>query len=348
MKRFCLLLGCLLFSISASAQLYQRTITRLMRQTDVAFQRSLAAKLPQSTLSKSVLLLQELQPVPGYLPALIQASAFVIEDSHNGKKQLWGVTASHYRFAKPQVTHLQSNRRLRTQIYAQGGGGVNDIAIFPIPYTLKDKVVPLKLAEHGPQLGDEVHSVGFFADEIHHETGRTVQSVAPHRVLTSLNVANPGDRIGACGGPILNARNEVVGVHVSSSKEYQTGGVVPVEHIRQLLSAYHNHTALEQPIYFNGVRLGQLGINEFISEISLYNGVSRVRKVPLLHHNKNVDYDHLEKLVNPAQGTQIILVIQQQPLLPLVHGHTPHAFLLSYDLRTGEIEKVQNDEFIPL
>ncbi len=341
-------MGCLLLSTSAMAQFYQRTAKQLMRQTDVAFQRSLAAKMPHVTLSKSVLLLQELQPVPGYLPALIQASAFVIEDSHNGKKQLWGVTASHYRLTKPQVTHILSNRRLQTQIYAQGGGGINDIAIFPIPNSLKDKVIPLQLAEHGPQLGDKVHSVGFFADEIHQEVNRTVQSVAPHRILTSLHVTNPGDRIGACGGPVLNDKNEVVGVHVSSSQEYQTGGVVPVEHIRQLLSAYHNHTAFEQPIYFNGVALGTLGINEFISEISLYNGRSLIRKVPLLHHNKNVDYDHLEKLVNPAQGTQIILIIQQQPLLPLIHGHTAHAYLLSYNLQTGEIKRIQNDHFVPL
>ena len=339
---------CLLFSLPANAQFYKRAITHLMRQTDVAFQRSLATKITAQPLARSVLLLQETQSIPGYAPCLIQASGFVIEETYNGKKQLWGVTASHYRFAKPQLTHLSAKRRLHTQIYAQGGGGMNDIALFPIPASLKDKVVPLKLAAHGPQLGQQIHSIGFFAEEIHHETGRTVTEVSPHRVLTSLRVSNPADRIGACGSPVLNAQNEVVGIHVSSSKKHQTGGVVPVEHIRDLLTAFHQKNSFEQPIYFNGHKLETLGINEYISEIHVYNQHHLLRTVPLLHHNKKVDYDHLEKLVDTTGATDVVFILQHQPLLPLTQGNTPHAVVLNYHLQTGEIYEEQNDSFVPL
>lgn len=349
MKRLCLLIGFLFFSLSSPyAQFSQRTLTRLMRQTDIAFQRSLATKITTQPLTRSLLLLQEKQPVLGSMSVLIQASGFVIEDTHNDKKQLWGVTASHYRLTKPQLIHLSTRRRLHTEIYAQGGGGVNDIALFPIPASLKDKVIPLKLAEHGPQLGQEVHSIAFFNDEIHHETNRIVQEVAPHRVLTSLQVGNCAERIGACGAPILNERNEVVGVHVSSSEKHQTGGVVPVEHIRDLLTAFHQKTSEQQPIKFNGVEIERLGINEFISEILVYNKTHLLHHVPLLHHNKVVDYEHLENLIDTTHATEVVFILQHQPLLPHTQGYNPHAVVVSYNLQTGEIHEQQNDNFVPL
>ncbi|MBO5910619.1 MAG: hypothetical protein J6Q05_00255 [Elusimicrobiaceae bacterium] len=343
MRYICLLAGFFLFSVPIHAQFYQRTITRLMRQADVSFQRSLTAKITQPQLTRSMLLLQELRPIPGHIPFLLQASAFVIEDTYQGKKQLWGITAAHYHFQNPQLTHLYTNRRLHTQIYAQGGGGINDIAIFPIPSALKDKVVPLKLAAQRAKLGEKVHSISFFDQQIHHETDRTVQEVAPHRILTSLQVPNSFTRLGACGSPILNEQNEVLGVHVSSSCRHQTGGVVPADHIRSLLEAYHQKTSLQQPIYFNGTQLTTLGINEFIRDIFLFKGHTMIHNVPLSNHNKTVDYDHLEKLLDTTGGTQVIFVIEQQPLLPLVQGHKAHTLMISYDLKTKEVTKIQRD-----
>ena len=153
MKRFILSLLCILVSLATHAQFYERVARNIMLQTSRTFRESVLKQLPNTPLSKSVFLLQEFQPVPGHPPVLIQGTAFAIETEYNGKKQLWGVTASHYRFDKPQITHIDSRSILPTRIFAQGGGGINDIAIFPIPGTLKNKIVPLHLAEQTPQLG---------------------------------------------------------------------------------------------------------------------------------------------------------------------------------------------------
>ena len=166
--------------------------------------------------------------------------------------------------------------------------------------------------------------------------------------MTSLKLKPLCDRIGACGGPVLNQNNEVVGVHVSSRAQYRTGGLVPADHIRELLTAYHQKASLEQPIKFNGVEIEQLGINEFISEIRLYNKNHFLRRVDLLYHNKNVDYEHLEKLIDTTGGTEVVFIIQHQPLLPLTQGNTPHAVVVVYNLLTGEIHAQQNDSLVPL
>ena len=118
----------------------------------------------------------------------IEGTAFAIEETYQGKKYVWGVTATHYLFQKPVVKLPPNYRVIRVPFVVQGSPSRNDIALFPIPPKFAKQLVPLKLAAQDAQLNEELSSVGYWKHKIHVDPVRTVQEVAPSRIVTSLDI----------------------------------------------------------------------------------------------------------------------------------------------------------------
>ena len=264
------------------------------------------------------------------------ASGFVLEETFQGKTYRWGVTVSHYNFQKPYL-QTRNGKKLPILLLAQGAQGHNDISLFALPQEVEHAFIPMHLATEAPRKGDKLHSFGFFENMPHHESARIVQQVSPHRIITSLQVENKRSREGACGGPVLNEKNEVVGVHAGSSQTRQLGFVLPAQHIQDVLTAYHTQELAPQDLVFNGHILGQISINQAISSLALYKGDFPIHTFFTLHNKKEVDYAHLEDLLPNLEADKVVLFIEQTPFSQLEPDQRTRQFTITYHLKTGQI-----------
>ena len=263
-------------------------------------------------------------------------TSFVIEDS-NGKK--WGVTTPHAYLLQTAVLDPHTNQRM--PISASHTAGLWDIAIFELPEPFASQVTPLRLATHSPAPGETLYSVGFFNNEFHLEANRVVQEVGPNRVITSLDIDRSCSRSGACGGPILNQNGEVVAVHVGSHLHKNIGFAVPVEKIYELLQEAHQQIISQKPLIFNGKQIGTIFRNQFIRSIHIYRDGKQIQSQKTYLRENEVDYAHLEQLVNPTQADKLVFHIVEA-LLPS-QGQKQHfrAFSLTYDFSTEQASITQ-------
>lgn len=295
--------------------------------------------LPTNALLKSTLLLKlSDDPSSHYIWGNMNASAFVFEENYNGKRYLWGATAAHYFLQKPSLENSQLGL-VPIKIVAQGHYGYNDVALFPIPDNMQKYIQPLKLAEHSAKKGEELISAGYFDDGFQIEKNRVVIKRLPTRILTSLVVEDKLAREGACGGPVINAQGEVVGMHVGSSDRLQAGFVVPVEHFYELLQAYHQQGKSLHSLYFNGKNLGPININEFVQYIEVWQGNKLLDRFDSYPKRALIDYNHLEKWVDVSQADKIVLIIEKVPFSTVQRDQSTHQFEITYDLKTGLVSK---------
>lgn len=273
-----------------------------------------------------------------YPETQLTASSFVIEETFNGKKQLWGVTAAHV------ANQLSANPGIVTkkgiipiQVAIQGSPDMTDIALFPIPQELTPYVHPLTLAKQSPAAGTMTHSFGYFHNGFHRVDNRQVLERTTSRLITSLEFKTK-DRGGACGGPLLNAQNQVVGVHIGSSSSKKLSYAVPVEHIYKLLAAYHNGGKYMQPLLFKGKKLGEININEALVAVQArYRG--RTTANLFTQHQENlINYAHLETLLPPGPIDELYLYIEISPTTPEISPQR-HIDLLFWSLRSGRITR---------
>ncbi len=279
------------------------------RQIARQVERAAKAKVPSAAQS-AVFIVQEKSI---FLRRMgIPASAFAIEETYQGKHYVWGVTAAHYGFMQPAIK-TAFLKYTPVSIQVRGNPGANDVLVFGLPEEVVPQLTPLPLAKESVQAGEELCSLGYFDKELQYEPHRIVQEVAPMRVVTSLRI-DPGiDREGACGGPVLNQRGEVVGMHVGSSASKREGYVVPVEQIRQALAVLHAGDK-KTSLLFQGQELYQLSIEEAITKIEFFYQHQPVYSFLTYHREKELDYAHLEKFLPKEPVDQMVIYIDQQSI----------------------------------
>lgn len=240
----------------------------------------------------------------------IPASAFVIEETYKGKKYMWGVTASHYGFIKPAIQVGRFNY-LPISFLAQGNRNANDVTIFPLPAQLKPHVKPLPLAAQSPNIGETLFSLSFFNKELYYEPGRKLLEKTSLRMVTSLKIDPEILREGACGAALLNQQGEVVGMHVGSSRSRSIGFVIPVEQIYLLLQEYHQPGSAQTSVLLHGRELFKLAINEGIIRVHARKNGQVIRTRFSYHHEKDLDYNHLENFIDLSEADEIGLSIER-------------------------------------
>lgn len=352
MKRFACLLVCICGAVPLQAQGFWRHAHNFFKApSSLQAARSLAMVRAENAAARAAANPQALSRSFQTLKLLgihdaydLDASSFVLQETYQGKKYLWGITVSHYYF-RPQENLTAQNAKGQTfpvRFVAQGNHILNDVALFELPPEQIKNLTPLELAAHPPRVGEKLHSLSFFDDAIRHETGRIVQEVHPHQIITSLQVQDRLSREGACGGPVLNSRNEVVGIHAGSSHKQQIGFVVPAEHIRQLLLAYHQGVTM-QPLVFNGQQIGEISLDQAIGVVEAQRGEFTLRTVQLFHNQHLVDFNHLEKLIDFSDADKVIFKIEQSPFLLTIPGQKSRLFILTYDLKTRQSSLKETD-----
>ena len=274
----------------------------------------------------------------------VAASAFFVEETYQGQRYLWAVTAQHVAdLIGPDIyAHRTfeegSTLRFPLKTAVKGNAGMADIALLEVPPELAELVRPISLAQQDAQPGDVLRSYGFFADDLRIVHNRRVLAVAPNRAITSFEFADY-DRSGACGGPVLNENNEVVGVHVGSSSNKKESYVVPVSWLKNLLYAAHHNGIYEQDLVLNGRTIGTINIDEYIYSLNVKRNGATVRSLVPWRMEFQVDYSQLEKLLSPAQGDEMEIIIIKNGTVQTASDDQATRRMLTVDLKTGEVEQ---------
>lgn len=291
----------------------------------------------QAPIRATVLPLRETVSEFAGLAEPFTATSFVIEEEFEGKKQLWGVTAAHIArlmSAFPAVW-LEDYAPFPVEFTAIGNAGMIDLALFQLPKEWPHNIPPLKLAGQTPKPGDKTYSFGFFNDDFFLVPNREIKEVTPNRLITSLEIDTP-NRGGACGGPILNKQGEVVGVHIGSSDSQQISFAVPAAEIRRMLQAYRHKGQSLQPLIFNGKRIGDLNVNESIASIQTVTDGYTTGAFVTYHHEKDIDYNHLENLTLDSYPDKVYIYISHQMFSYTDKTEKDFFIQLTYDVASGK------------
>lgn len=307
-----------------------------------AAQQAVGNSLPME-LEKSVLQFTEGDAYMRSVEGPLTGSAFVLETEIGGQKQLWGVSAGHYFFKTP-IVQFEKKTPAKVLVVAKGATGMTDVSLFLLPHRLVPYVKPLKLATENPKEGENLFSIGYFENQFHVETNRIVNSLNNQRLITTLAHDPCTNRTGACGGPVLNNKGEVVGVHVGSSGRQQIGFVVPLDRIRQLLRAYYNNGEEKEDLIFQGKKIGEISINEHIFQILFYKNGHEIIRVPTFHRENEIDYAHLETWIEEfPEADTIIFELCKYPFSPVNTEEEFTKTRITYKLKTAEVSLKEED-----
>lgn len=306
------------------------------RQVERAVFRAGVSTPPTRVLkaSRAMIPLRDRHPV-GRLFS-VKATAFVIEEMYKGKRYVWGVTASHYGYRRPAVP-IKRFTYEPAPFVAQGHPRGNDVSIFRIPESVAGQFEPLKLAPHSPEVGEGLFSLSFFDNAFQYTPGRKVLTTTPLRFTTTVNADLEIAREGECGSPLINKNGEVAGMVVGASYRRQIGYAVPVEQIRQLLRAYHEHNSYSIPLRLYGEEIFHLDINEAITRIAIKYKDGTLLEHTTFHREGLVDYEHLENLTDLSNAQEISLTIDRKPFQTPNEGFAPITRQITYNLQTHAV-----------
>lgn len=266
----------------------------------------------------------------------VKATAFIIEETYQGKKYIWGVTATHYRYKKPAIPVKRFSYE-PTPFVAQGHLRANDVSIFRIPESLAGQFEPLKLAPHSPEVGERLFSLSFFDNHFQYTPGRKVLQKTPLRFTTSLRADMEIEREGECGSPLINQQGEVAGMVVGASYNRQIGYAVPVDQIHQILRAYHEREFASLPVRVNGKELFKLDVTEAITDITIKYKDGSMLTQNTYHKENLLDYEHLETFMDLSQATELRLTINTRPFQTENAGFNIFNREIIYNLQTQQM-----------
>ena len=261
-----------------------------------------------------------------YTP-LAQSSGFFLEEYYLGERFVWAVIPAHAvgnKFALFSAEYMGLDgeihrQTLRVVSYGSSGYQNYDFALAPVPPDMQKEVFALRLAQESPQKGDKVSSFGFYALDEEAEfagppkenTGRVILSVDNSRLTTSYPFENQNPA-GACGGPLLNEKGEVVGIH-SGSRGSCSFAVEATGSVREMLSDVHGDRVLRRSVMWNGKLITRLASSQRISRIVIKRDGQIIDHMLLTKRETPFDYSALEQLFPQAcKGDIIYLALKDQ------------------------------------
>ena len=130
-----------------------------------------------------------------------------------------------------------------------------------------------------------------------------------YKIITTLPEEGRGP--GACGGPLLNAKGEVVGIHSGSYKGKLGFAVNARAAIDDLFTAMENGGKLLKPLMFNGVKIGDINISENIGLVEVRRDGPLVFSRDFKHYPGSFNHTQLEKVIPAQKGDKVFIFIQQ-------------------------------------
>lgn len=325
------------FLQAAEKAALQQSFLRGVEQTASESQGLLFA--PQPAMEKSIFMVKKrrfFKTVP------FQASGFVFEEEYNGKTYLWGVVAQHvinHTGPAPTVFFWVNGKEIKAtvKVVAHGSRNFADMALVRLPESIRQHVVPLKLADLPPLPGQVAESYGFYESNFNHTESREILEVSPGRMITTFNFGS-GPRKGACGGPLL-ANGVVIGVHCGSSRKKQISYAVNIHMINDLLAAARNQGVALRELKLKGKTIGTINIDQSITKITTYKNGQKINTTYPYKQPHKIDYNALEKIIFLKNVTDIYLELSRDNFFTSRSKHPGLAMnrtILHCNVTTGE------------
>lgn len=140
-----------------------------------------------------------------------------------------------------------------------------------------------------------------------------IQSIDNSRITTSYPFSNH-DPNGACGGPLLNEKGEVVGIH-SGSNGSCSFAVEATGPVREMLADVHGDKQILRPVLWKGKEITLLFSAQRISRVTVMRNGEQIQSLLLTKRDEPFDYRELHKLFPQAQsGDEVYLELKDQRL----------------------------------
>ena len=204
------------------------------------------------------------------------SSAFLFQTTYRGKPEIWAVTAGHVaQMNEPLLLTFYNGKKeiaVNGKLVQQGPALLSDAALIKLETPLPDELQPFILAQElDPQ--EKLTTWGYASNKLYHIDDLTFEKDNTRFIRTDFPVTQH-KRSGLCGGPLLNPRGEVLGIHCGTSlddKSYAANAQI----IPYLVQAYHEGTA-DVPLLARQLVFGSIRIDERILYIQTENEVHHV------------------------------------------------------------------------
>ncbi len=214
----------------------------------------------------------------------VRFSGTVFEVEYNGQKEIYGAVATHIIPAAPNdllgipryfvaTVYLPGDpqpHHIPAEIVAVSPVNMLDIALVKFAKFGEQWLTPYKLGEITNET--ELHSVGFTHQGFVFIPKRKILATLPYSIRTTMPL-RAGERSGLCGSPVLNAKNELVGIHTGSSMDapfedipafHSRSFVTPARYLKVLVDSYHNQGRGEMPFYIDDTHFINLNPDEYV------------------------------------------------------------------------------------
>ncbi len=188
-----------------------------------------------------------------------------------GAPVVWAVTAGHTAQLgeKLRLTFYNGKKEIPVDgtLVQQGPALLSDAALIKIDTPLPAELQPFELAtEINPQ--EKLTTWGYASNKLYQINNLTFEKDNTRFLRTDFP-AEQKKRSGLCGGPLLNAQGQVLGIHCGSSLD-DKAYAASVRIIPYLLQAYYEGQA-QIPIIAKGIDFGSIHLNERIIYIQCMN-----------------------------------------------------------------------------
>lgn len=192
------------------------------------------------------------------------SSAFLFQTTYQGKPEIWAATASHAAQLgeKLLLTFYNGKKEIAVQgiLVQQGPALLADASLIALEQPLPEELQPFMLAQTiDPQ--EKLTTWGYASNKLYHIDDLTFEKDNTRFIRTDFPPTQR-KRAGLCGGPLLNPKGEVLGIHCGTSlddKAYASNvGMIPY-----LVQAYHEGTS-DIPLVAHHLVLGSIRIDERI------------------------------------------------------------------------------------
>ena len=210
-------------------------------------------------------------------------SGFVFKTTYQGQEEVFGVIATHglplgYNLGKLGIfftARVMANGReidIPAQIVQIGSPIMLDVSLVKFPRESAKLFTPLTLADHEPEPGDKLYTIGFGVEQLAFLPDRPLLEKSLFSLRFPLEFSNK--RAGLCGSPVLNEQGEVVGAFTGDgwlpSSDKDIGFATKSSYLRPLVAAYHNDTENATfPLTLGEHKIVDLKIDEYVSIIQL-------------------------------------------------------------------------------
>ena len=235
------------------------------------------------------------------------------------------------------------------QIVQLGAPGFLDMALVKFRPEDEKLFTPLAISAKNPTWADTFQTQGFSSQTPVYFERRVFMGDTPFSIRTNMPWPRE-DRPGLCGAAVLNSRDKLVGIHTGSSYGQKEelddfGFLTPARFLNNLVDAYHHQGISRFPIEFNGQKMLELNVDEYITKVYLL-GEDKKAKTMVPFPGK-FSYRRFSDALETFSHAYVVFLVDHifwdpnnSYLIDFRYGFPGHVKTYLYDVKNGTTELI--------